>query len=247
MQPNSIPTETARFHLDRDRITEEDTTTRQALERVPLTLLTPSHRLKSTRDVQRFARLGSDLTCAHSLFVRKLTSVAHELAAEALSPVGGINDQQIQRPGLRPRAGPVVTRERMCAFEDVGLAWVGGSVFGLVCELLVVLFHWTHRIGLFITSCRSFRKHLVVVTSVSANPFRVAGDGFLAVFDFHGDDVMAFGVPDLLQEASPEVCQEVFWVLFPVRMQQVSEQWVVCACCRDECVLVCSLWSFVVI
>jgi hypothetical protein len=93
MQPNSVPTETARFHLGRDRITEEDTTTRQALERVPLALLTPSHRLKSTRDVQRIARLRSDQTCADSLFVRELTSVAYELAAEALSPVGGIDHE----------------------------------------------------------------------------------------------------------------------------------------------------------
>jgi hypothetical protein len=66
---------------------------------------------------------------------------------------------------------------------------------------------------------------------MSANPFCVASDGFLAVFYFHGDDVMACGVSDLFQEASLEVCQEVFWVLFPVRMQQVSEKRVVCACC----------------
>ena len=96
MQPSSTPTEAARPRLGRDRFTEEDTTTRQALERVPLTLLTPSHRLKSTRDVQRIARLGSNQTCTNSLFVRKLTSVAHELAAEALSPVGGVDYKQIQ-------------------------------------------------------------------------------------------------------------------------------------------------------
>ena len=96
MQPSSTPTEAARPHLGRDRITEEDTPARQALERISLTLLTPSHRLEATRDVQRITRLGGDQTCADSLFIRKLQSVAYELATKALSPVGGINHEQIQ-------------------------------------------------------------------------------------------------------------------------------------------------------
>ena len=66
---------------------------------------------------------------------------------------------------------------------------------------------------------------------MSENPFRVASDGFLAVLNFYGHDVVTFGVSDLLQEAFLEVCEEVFWVLFSVGMQQVSEQWVVGACC----------------
>ena len=57
--------------------------------------MTPSHRLEATRDVQRIARLGSNKTCADSFFIRKLTSVANKLTAEALSPVGGVNDKQI--------------------------------------------------------------------------------------------------------------------------------------------------------
>jgi len=76
---------------------------------------------------------------------------------------------------------------------------------------------------------------------VSANPFCVSSDGLLTVFDFHGDDVVALGVSDLLQEASLEVCQEVFWVLFPVRMQQVSEERVIRACCSVGRRLVYSL------
>jgi hypothetical protein len=86
----------------------------------------------------------------------------------------------------------------MRSLENVGLARVGGAVYGFVCGLLVVRFQRTHGIELFITGCRSFRKHLIVVTSVSANPFGVAGDGFLAVFHFHGDDVVTFGVSDFL-------------------------------------------------
>jgi hypothetical protein len=63
-----------------------------------------------------------------------------------------------------------------------------------------------HRTGVLFTGLWAFRKHLVVVASVSANPFCVAGDGFLAVFHFYGDDVMTFEVADLFQEASLEVC-----------------------------------------
>jgi hypothetical protein len=63
-----------------------------------------------------------------------------------------------------------------------------------------------HRTGVLFTGLWAFRKHLVVVASVSADPFCVAGDGFSAVFHFYRDDVMAFGVADLFQEASLEVC-----------------------------------------
>ena len=133
------------YHLRHDRITEEDTPTRQALKRVPLALLTPSHGLEAARDVQRIARLGSNQTCADSFFVRKLTSVANKLTAEALSPVGGVDHEQIQRPGLRPRAGPVVAREGMGAFEDVCCAWVRGAVYGFVCELSVRRLQCIHR------------------------------------------------------------------------------------------------------
>jgi hypothetical protein len=83
-------------HLRRDRITKQDTPTRQSLKRVSLTLLAPSHRLKAARNVQRVAGLGSDQTCADRFFIRKFTSVAYELATEAFSPVGGVDDKQIQ-------------------------------------------------------------------------------------------------------------------------------------------------------
>jgi hypothetical protein len=78
-----------------------------------------------------------------------------------------------------------------------------GSSVRIISEIFVAAMH---RTGLLSTGFWAFRKHLVVVASVSANPFCVAGDGFLAVFHFYGDDVMAFGVSDLFQEASLEVC-----------------------------------------
>lgn len=92
----SITRRSRRPRLRCDRITEQDTPTRQSLERVSLTLLAPSHRLKAARNVQRVAGLGSDQTCADSLFIRKSTSVAYELATEPFSPVSGIDDKQIQ-------------------------------------------------------------------------------------------------------------------------------------------------------
>jgi len=79
------------------------------------------------------------------------------------------------------------------------------------------------NLSLAFTGCWALRKHLVVIASVSANPFCVAGDGFLAVFYFYGDDVVTCSVSDLLERPSTEVCQEVFRILFPVRMQQVAQ------------------------
>jgi hypothetical protein len=80
-------------HLRHDRIAEENAATRQALERIPLALLTSSDRLEAARNVQRIASLGSDQTRADSLFIRKFTSVAHELATVAFSPVSGVDDK----------------------------------------------------------------------------------------------------------------------------------------------------------
>jgi len=119
--------------LRRDRIAEEDTPTGQALERIPLALLTPTHRLEATRNVKGITSLGSDQTCADRFLVGKLASVAHELATESLSPVSRINHKEIQRPILRTCAGPVVGREWMRAFEDVCFGRVGCAVFGFVC------------------------------------------------------------------------------------------------------------------
>jgi hypothetical protein len=79
-------------NLRHNRIAEKNTATRQALERIPLTLLTPSDRLEAARNVQRIAGLGSDQARADSLFVRKLTSVVYELATVAFSPVSGVDD-----------------------------------------------------------------------------------------------------------------------------------------------------------
>lgn len=94
-RPDSIPAESAHTRLRTDGVEEEDATAWQALKRVSFALLTPSHRLEATRDVQGIAGLGSDQTCADSIVSRKLESVAYELATVALSPVGGINYKQV--------------------------------------------------------------------------------------------------------------------------------------------------------
>lgn len=75
------------------------------------------------------------------------------------------------------------------------------------------------RTGFLITRIWNFRQDLVAVASMSASPLSVASDGFMAVFNFHSDEVMTCSVSDLLQETSPEVCQEVFWVFPSPRIQ----------------------------
>lgn len=62
------------------------------------------------------------------------------------------------------------------------------------------------HLGSSFTGCWALREHLIIVASVSANPFCVAGDGFLAVFYFYGDDVVTCSVSDLLEKTSTEVC-----------------------------------------
>jgi len=208
--------------LRADWIAEEDTTTRHVLQRVSFTLAHPSHRLEAAGDVKAIASLGSDETCANSIFSRESETVEYELATIALSLMSGIDHEQIQRPGVPPRTGPVVARERMRELENICFARIGCAVLGFVCGLLVMLLQYQRYTMDFVTRCRRFGER-PLVTTVSASPISVPSDSLPTIFHFITDDVMTLSTAELPLKASPEVCHEVFWVFMSVRMQQVTE------------------------